>query len=136
ECRGEKSVIIQQSLQLLRDCVICRVLQLHFPAGLFQFNRFIKVVSQGRLEGCDLFDRSELNPAPGLRMFANPFENSLRIPEQSALEKRERARIAQRNDNRYILLLEGETGLAPLELFRQEAVEGDLAELIRLLLPF
>jgi hypothetical protein len=62
-----------------------------------------------------------------------------RIPfgslSQSALEKRERARVAQRNDNGYILLLEGETGFAPLDLFRQEAVERDVAELIRLLLP-
>lgn len=49
--------------------------------------------------------------------------------------KGERARVAQRNDDGYVLLHEGETGFAPLELFRQVAVERNLAELIHFLLP-
>jgi hypothetical protein len=68
-------------------------------------------------------------------MLSDPFENVLGVLEQSALEKRECTRLLEGNDNRDVLLLEGEAGFAPLELFGQIAVERNFSQLICFLLP-
>jgi len=68
-------------------------------------------------------------------MFSDPFEDALRVVEQRAFEERECARVLEWDDDRYVLLQESEAGFAPLEFFSQVAVERDLAQLARFLLP-
>ena len=60
-------------------------------------------------------------------MLSNPLQNVLRILEQCALEKRECARLLERDHDRHVLFRKGEARFASLEFFGQAAVERDLA---------
>ena len=92
-------------------------------------------MSERRLEGSDLSYRSEFYPTPRLRVLTNLRENVLRILQQGTLEERERTRILERDNDRYVLLQECEAGLAPLEFLSQVAIERDPAQLVRFVLP-
>jgi hypothetical protein len=43
-------------------------------------------------------------------MVSDPFEDVLRVLKQRAFEKRESARLLERDNNRHVLLLESEAG--------------------------
>ena len=68
-------------------------------------------------------------------MVSDPFENVLRVLKQRAFEKRESARLLEWDNDRHVLLLESEAGLAPLQCFCKVAVDSDLTQLICFLLP-
>ena len=74
-------------------------------------------------------------PSPGLRVLSSFFKNVLRVFEQRAFEESERTRFLERNDNRDVFLQKGEAGLAPLAFFDQVAVQRNLSQRIRFLLP-
>jgi hypothetical protein len=52
----------------------------------------------------------------------------LRILKQCALEERKRARLLERDHDRYVFLEKGEARFASLEFFGQVAVECDLTK--------
>jgi hypothetical protein len=66
---------------------------------------------------------------------SDPFEDVLRVLEQSAFEERERARLLELDDNRHVFLQESEARFAPLEFFGQIAIERDFAQRGRFLPP-
>src|SRR5581483_1952191 len=68
-------------------------------------------------------------------MLSDPFENVLRVLQQRPFEKREGARLLERDDDGHVLVLESKAGLAPLQCFGKVAAESDLAQLIGFLLP-
>src|SRR5215471_2744978 len=68
-------------------------------------------------------------------MLSDLLENVLRVLQQGAFEERERARVLQRNDDRHVLFLVGEAGLAPFQLLGQVAVECNLPQVVYFLLP-
>ncbi len=55
--------------------------------------------------------------------------------KQRAFEERERARLLEWDDNRHVLLQEGEARFAQLEFFGQIAIERDFAQPGRFFLP-
>src|SRR5262249_5919488 len=85
--------------------------------------------------GRNFSERGELNPSRGLSMLSDPFEDVLRVFKQRAFEERESARLLERDNDRHVLLLESEAGLAPLQCFGKVAVDSDLTQLICFLLP-
>src|SRR5579883_801076 len=94
----------------------------------------MKIVLQGRPQRRDLAKRGEFDPSAGLRL-PNPFENVLGIIKQRALEKRECARLLERDHDRHVLFEKREARLAPLEFFAQAAAERDPPQGISLVSP-
>jgi hypothetical protein len=135
ESRLQQWIRFQPDLQLLRNGVLGRFLEPDLLTGLFQFDGFVEVVSQGGLQGCDFPERREFDPSPGLRMLSSPLEYVLCVFEQSTFEERKRARLLKRDDDGYVLLQKSEAGLAPLQFLRQIAVECDFAQSVGFLQP-
>src|SRR6185437_5321383 len=95
---------------------------------------FIDVLAKSGLLSSNLFERGEFNPAARL-LLADLLEDMFRVLEQRALKERERARVLQRDDDRYIFPFICEAGLAPFQLLDQAAIERNFSQLVCFLLP-